>query len=309
MRNAVLALLFICPLFLLADGDTVPAFAVVGAFGAIAAIVLMVALGVAMLFRNLTQVYRHEQRTHVWWMVLGLIVVPGLFYYLSFYFIGAFEDLLGYVGGRTVNIVILLGSVPAGFYAGYFLTGVKAKAVEPDDKKDAKFILRLTWVVCLVALFALMMKPVLETGAMFAANDEMAEKETTEAMKFIEPRLLSEFKGVKWDEKNKWYNAHTKTDLAVDLGYYQEYHQYFLRIKMFEPRAGDTLAWKRTVELIYPLTTDKQRQKIDSSMKHGHCALGLKYDEPSFYVQLEMGNCELTYDREKRWMEATWTAE
>ena len=162
MRKAALAFLFICPLFLLADGDTVPAFAVVGAFGAIAAIVLMVALGVAMLFRNLTQAYRHEQRTHVWWMVLGLIVVPGLFYYISYYFIGVFEGLLGYVGGRTVYIVLFLGSVPAGFYAGYFLTGVKAIAVEPDDKKDAKFILRLAWVVCLVALFALMMKPVLE---------------------------------------------------------------------------------------------------------------------------------------------------
>jgi len=309
MRKLALAFLFICPLFLLADGDTVPAFAVVGAFGAIAAIVFFVALGIASLFKNLTQAYRHEQRSHVWWMVVGLIVVPGLFYHLSFYFIGVFEGLFGFVGGRLVNILLLLASVPAGFYAGYFITSVKVAVVDSSEKKYTKYNLKLVWVLCLVAVFALMMKPVLETGAIFAANDAMAEKQTAEAMKFIEPRLLSEFKGVKWDEKNKWYNAHTKTDLAVDVGYYQEYNQYFLRIKMFEPRAGDTLAWKRTVELIYPLTTDKQRQKIDANIKRGRYALGLKHDEPSFYVQLEMGTCVLTYDQEKRWMEATWTAE
>jgi hypothetical protein len=309
MRKLALAFLFMCPFFLLADGDTVPAIAVFGAFGAIAFIVLMVALGVASLFRNLTQAFRNEKRTHVWWMVLGLIVVPGFYYYLSIFFIGVFEGLLGYLGGQFVNILLLLATVPAGFYAGYFITGVKATVAEPDEKKDAKFILKLAWVVCLVAMLALMMKPVIENGAMFAANDALAEKETVEAFNSIEPRLLSGFNGVKWDEQNKWYNAHTKTGLAACAGYYQGYHQYFLRIKMFEPREGDTLAWKRTVELIYPLITEKQRQKMDSSLKHGYYGLGWRYEAPSFYVQLEMGNCELTYDREKRWMEATWMAE
>lgn len=309
MRKAALICSILLPFFLKADGDTVPAIAVVGAFASIAVVVLLVVLGISYLFKNLTQGFRNELRAHAWWMAMGVLLLPVGYYVVSVSFIGSLEDALGYVAAQILNYLLLVCTVPAGFYAGYFMTSVKKKEEPGDEKKDAKFILLLSWVVCMVALLVYLMRPVLETGHQLANQEAEAQKTALSSKNFLLPRLSSSLKGVIWNEEEQVYKAHTKSGLAVEVGFYQDgYSLFFYRIKMLEPRTGDTLAWKRALEFVYPLVTDKQHANLTTSLANHQYGLGLRYEEPLFYVQMDMGTFEMNYNRDKKWLEIAWSA-